>query len=112
VSFVSILWVISGPLDINIGPVSVTVPGFMVWVALLYALIGSVLTHLVGRPLIGLNFQQQRVEADFRFGLVRLRENSEGVALYAGERSELNGANSRIERIRANWWQLMRYTKN
>ncbi len=112
VSFVSILWVISGPLDVTLGEVSFKIPGFMVWVALGYALIGSVLTHLVGRPLIGLNFQQQRVEADLRFGLVRLRENSEGVALYGGESSERNGVESRIERIRANWWQLMRYTKN
>jgi putative ATP-binding cassette transporter len=70
------------------------------------------LTHLVGRPLIGLNFQQQRVEADLRFGLVRLRENSEGVALYAGEGTERADLVSRIERIRENWWQLMRYTKN
>ena len=54
----------------------------MVWVALLYSLVGSVLTHLVGRPLIPLNFQQQRYEADFRLGLVRVRENAEGIALY------------------------------
>jgi putative ATP-binding cassette transporter len=112
VSFVSILWVISGPLDVTLGEVSFQIPGFMVWVAIGYALIGSVLTHLVGRPLIGLNFQQQRVEADLRFGLVRLRENSEGVALYGGENRERKSVESRIERIRANWWQLMRYTKN
>ncbi|HET6319363.1 MAG TPA: ABC transporter ATP-binding protein/permease, partial [Chloroflexota bacterium] len=111
-SFVSILWVISGPLDVTLGDVSFQIPGFMVWVAIGYALIGSVLTHLVGRPLIGLNFQQQRVEADLRFGLVRLRENSEGVALYGGENRERKSVESRIERIRANWWQLMRYTKN
>ena len=60
----------------------------MVWVAVAYAILGSVLTHVIGRPLIGLNFQQQRVEADLRFGLIRLRENAEGVALYAGEGTE------------------------
>src|SRR5262249_47714785 len=60
-SFVGILWVISGPLEITIGSVSFVIPGFMVWVALLYAIVGSVVTHLVGRPLIGLNFQQQRL---------------------------------------------------
>jgi putative ATP-binding cassette transporter len=87
VSFVSILWVISGPLTVTLGDVSFEIPGYMVWVAVLYAVVGTVLTHRVGRPLIGLNFQQQRVEADLRFGLVRLRENSEGVA-WANGRSE------------------------
>ena len=67
-------------------------------------MVGSVLTHLVGRPLIGLNFQQQRFEADFRFGLVRLRENAEGVALYHGEGAEQADLLGRFERIRANWW--------
>src|SRR5207244_5690033 len=71
-----------------------------------------VLTHLVGRPLIPLNFQQQRREADFRFGLVRLRENAEGVALYHGESAERVTLLDRVEAIRLNWWQLMRYTKN
>jgi putative ATP-binding cassette transporter len=110
-SFVTILWVISGPLSFAVGSLSVTVPGYMVWVALLYALVGSVLTHLVGRALIGLNFQQQRLEADFRFGMARLRENAEGVALYRGEAAEQRDLVDRFERIRANWWQLMRYTK-
>ncbi len=112
VSFVAILWTISGPLSFAVGPLSVEIPGYMVWVALLYAIAGSVLTHLVGRPLIRLNFQQQRFEADLRFGLVRLRENAEGVALYHGEDVERSGLETRIERIRANWWQLMGVTKN
>ena len=112
VSFVSILWVISGPLAVTVGDFSFEIPGYMVWVALVYAVAGSVLTHLVGRPLIPLNFEQQRVEADLRFGLIRLRENAEGVALYRGEDTERQDVESRIERIRANWWQLMRYTKN
>jgi putative ATP-binding cassette transporter len=112
ISFISILWVISGPLAVTIGDFSFEIPGYMVWVALLYAVVGSVLTHLVGRPLIRLNFDQQRVEADLRFGLIRLRENAEGVALYRGEDTELQDVESRIERIRANWWQLMKYTKN
>src|SRR6516164_26912 len=67
VSFISILWVISGPLAVTIGDFSFEIPGYMVWVALVYAVAGSVLTHLVGRPLIRLNFEQQRVEADLRF---------------------------------------------
>ena len=109
---VSILWVISGPVALSLGAVNFEIPGYMVWVAVVYAIVGSVLTHFVGRPLIRLNFQQQRVEADLRFGLVRLRENSEGVALYHGEPVERTDLNGRIDRIRANWWQVMRYTKN
>jgi vitamin B12/bleomycin/antimicrobial peptide transport system ATP-binding/permease protein len=111
VSFVAILWTISGPLQFALGELEITIPGYMVWAAVLYAVVGSVLTHRVGRPLIGLNFQQERFEADFRFGLVRLRENAEGVALYRGEGPERAGLLDRFERIRANWWGLMHYTK-
>jgi putative ATP-binding cassette transporter len=111
VSFVAILWVISGPVSFALGPLTLTIPGYMVWVALVYAGVGSVLAHLVGRPLIALSFQQQRYEADFRFSMARLRENAEGVALYHGESVERTGLRGRVERIRANWWQLMKYTK-
>jgi putative ATP-binding cassette transporter len=111
VSFIGILWTISGPLSFTVAGHDVTIPGYMVWAAIVYAVFGSVLTHRIGRPLIPLNFQQQRLEADFRYSLVRLRENSEGVALYRGERNEQIGLLDRFERIRANWWALMRYTK-
>ena len=111
VTFVSILWTISGPISFMLGATEVTVPGYMVWAAVIYAVAGSVITHYVGRPLIGLNFQQERFEADFRFNLVRLRENAEGVAMYRGEDAEKSGLLTRFERIRGNWWELMRYTK-
>ena len=110
-SFVAILWSVSGALDFTVAGIPVSIPGYMVWVAILYAVAGSVITHYVGRPLIGLNFQQERFEADFRFNLVRLRENAEGVALYRGEASERRGLLDRFEHLRANWWELMRYTK-
>ncbi|HET6317727.1 MAG TPA: SbmA/BacA-like family transporter, partial [Chloroflexota bacterium] len=110
-SFITILWAVSGPLTLALGGTPVTIPGYMVWAAVLYSLVGSVLTHVIGRPLIPLNFQQQRLEADFRFGLVRVRENAEGIALYHGEASEGQALNARLGRIRANWWQLMRFTK-
>jgi putative ATP-binding cassette transporter len=103
VSFTAILWGLSGAFTLF----GVHIPGYMVWAALLYAVVGSVLTHLVGRPLIGLDFNQQRFEADFRFSLVRLRENSEGVALYRGEREELAGLRQRFEAVVGNWWKLM-----
>src|SRR4051812_14959146 len=108
VSFVYILWTVSGPITLF----GVTIPGYMVWAAVIYAIVGSVLTHYVGRRLIGLNFDQERFEADFRFNLVRLRENAEGVALYRGERSEQEILHQRFGAIVANWWQLMRFTKH
>jgi putative ATP-binding cassette transporter len=111
VSFVTILWGISGPLSFMVGGTAVTIPGYMVWTAVIYAFVGSILTHYVGRPLIGVNFERQRREADFRFGLVRVRENAEGIALYHGEAPERQGALSRFERVRQNWWDLMGYTK-
>jgi putative ATP-binding cassette transporter len=83
----------------------------MVWVTLGYAVVGTWLTHLIGKPLIGLNFVQQRYEADFRFGLVRFRENMEGVALYRGESSELSVFRSRFLHVAENWWAIMKRTK-
>jgi vitamin B12/bleomycin/antimicrobial peptide transport system ATP-binding/permease protein len=111
VSFVIILWNVSGPLSFTIGGSEVTIPGYMVWAAVIYALVASVLTHYIGRSLIGINFQKERLEADFRFSMVRLRENAEGVALYKGEAPERTGLLGRFERVRANWWELMRLTK-
>ena len=84
-SFIGILWTLSGALELA----GVSIPGYMVWVAIVYAGAGSLLTHWIGKPLIGLQFNQQRYEADYRFSLVRLRENAEGVALYRGENEEL-----------------------
>jgi putative ATP-binding cassette transporter len=83
----------------------------MVWVAIVYATLGTWLTHLIGRALIGLDFNQQRYEADFRFSLVRLRENSEGVALYRGEKEELGRFHERFANVIGNWWALMRKQK-
>jgi vitamin B12/bleomycin/antimicrobial peptide transport system ATP-binding/permease protein len=110
-SFVTILWNVGGPLTFTLGESEITIPGFMVWMALVYAVVGTILTHYVGKRLIGINFMQERFEADFRFSLVRLRENAEGVALYRGERSEEAHLRQRFGAIQTNWWELMRYTK-
>jgi putative ATP-binding cassette transporter len=110
-SFAVILWNLSGALPLHLGATAVSVPGYLLWAALLYAVVGSILTHYVGRRLIGLNFMQERYEADFRYSLVRLRENAEGIALYRGEAPEKTALLERIEWIRGNWWGLMRYTK-
>ena len=91
IAFVGILWTISGALNLTIAGQDITIPGYMVWAALLYAAIGSVLTYLVGRPMVALNFWRSSKEADFRFGLVRARESSEGIALIGGETDERRG---------------------
>jgi putative ATP-binding cassette transporter len=91
VAFVGILWTISGALNLTIAGNDITIPGYMVWAALLYAAIGSTLTYLVGRPMVALNFWRSSKEADFRFGLVRARESSEGIALIGGEADERRG---------------------
>ncbi|MDD3311872.1 ABC transporter ATP-binding protein/permease [Pseudodesulfovibrio sp.] len=111
VSFVGILWGLSGAISFSLAGVGVTVPGYMVWIALVYAAVGSWLTMRVGRPLIGLNFAQQRYEADFRFSLVRFRENVEGVALYGGEKDEAKIFGSRFAHVVDNWWAIMKRRK-
>jgi putative ATP-binding cassette transporter len=107
VTFIAILWTLSGAMQVF----GISIPGYMVWVALVYATVGTWLTHVIGRKLIGLDFNQQRYEADFRFALVRLRENSEGVALYRGENEELGRFHQRFANVISNWWALMRKQK-
>jgi vitamin B12/bleomycin/antimicrobial peptide transport system ATP-binding/permease protein len=111
VSFVAILWGLSGPLLIPLHHFSFRLPGYLVWAALLYALAGTWLTNWIGHPLVRLNFNQQRYEADFRFNLVRFRENAEGVALYRGEADELRSFARRFASIVGNWWGIMRQQK-
>lgn len=111
VSFIGILWGLSGVLSFTLNGTQVSIPGYMVWVALAYAALGTWLTHRIGRPLIGLNFDQQRYEADFRFSLVRLRENAEGVALYRGEEQELAGFRKRFANVVGNWIGIMKQQK-
>ena len=106
-SFTVILWTLSG--DFTVG--GVAIPGFMFWVAVVYAFVGSWIAHKIGKPLIGLDFNQQRFEADYRYSLVRLRENSEGVALYKGEAVELAGFRERFQTVIQNWWGIMKKRK-
>jgi vitamin B12/bleomycin/antimicrobial peptide transport system ATP-binding/permease protein len=107
VSFTVILWQLSG--DFSIG--GVAIPGSLFWVAVIYAFIGSWIAHKIGSPLIGLDFTQQRYEADYRYSLVRLRENSEGVALYRGETLELASFRERFSMVIHNWWGIMNKRK-
>ncbi len=111
VSFVGILWSLSGSFAFSFNGSDYTIPGFMVWMAVVYALAGSVITHYLGRPLIGLNFQQQRVEADFRHHMVRVREYSESIALDRGEPVERQQIGSRFTAVLANYLALIRRQK-
>src|SRR5258705_6805465 len=83
----------------------------MVWVCIRYAAGATWLTDWIGRPLVRLNFDRQRYEADFRFSLVRFRENTEGVALYRGEPDEFRGFRALFEAVGGNWWGIMRRQK-
>ena len=102
-SFSVILWGLSGATQIF----GITIPGYMLWGAVLYAIVGTWLTHVVGRALVPLNFMRQKAEADYRFALVRLRENSEGVALSGGEREERAVLGTRFTEVTDNWFRLM-----
>jgi putative ATP-binding cassette transporter len=107
ISFLFILWTLSGPLSLAAIGLDITVPGYMAWVVLIYALVGTYLANVVGRRLIDLNFFKQRYEANFRFSLVRVRENAEGIALYRGEQNEAELLNARFADVFANGWRVL-----
>jgi putative ATP-binding cassette transporter len=106
-AFLRILWTLSGPLSLAPIGLDVTVPGYMAWICVAYALVGTFLANLVGRRLISLNFLKQRYEANFRFSLVRVRENAEGIALYRGEQDEAETLNARFADVFANGWRVL-----
>ncbi len=110
-SFVAILWALSDEAPLQVFGVTLPIPGYLVWAALIYAAIATAITHLIGRPLIGLNFNRQRVEADFRFNLVRARESGEQIALLRGEPAEQERLSDRFKAIVANWLAIMSRTK-
>src|SRR3954464_9489408 len=111
-SFLFILWTLSGILSIPLGGGrTFDVPGYMVYAAIFYAAVGTVLTHRIGNPLARLLYDQQRYEADFRFSMVRLRENAESVAFYGGESREREVFQNRFTRIVLNWWDIIRRRK-
>ncbi|CAL79771.1 putative ABC transporter (fused ATP-binding and permease components) [Bradyrhizobium sp. ORS 278] len=110
-SFVVILWGLSEAAPLTLFGMEYNIPGYLVWAALVYAIAGTALTHWIGSPLINLNFEQQRFEADFRFNLVRVRENSEQIAMLRGEAAEHGLLSSRYGRVVQNWYQIMTRTK-
>jgi len=110
-SFVVILWGLSAAAPLHILGHEFTIPGYLVWGALIYAILGTALTQWIGSPLVNLDFQQQRFEADFRFNLVRVRENSEQIALLQGESAERQRLLERFGRVIDNWYGIMGRTK-
>lgn len=110
-SFLAILWGLSGAVSFTLGGRDFTIEGYMVWVALIYAAVGTWLMHRIGKPLVPLNFKQQKVEADFRFSLVRIRENAEGIALHHGEPGEIRTLRERFAEVAQNWWAIMQRRK-
>ncbi|HLX14361.1 MAG TPA: ABC transporter ATP-binding protein/permease [Bradyrhizobium sp.] len=111
VSFVVILWGLSAEAPLTLFGKEFPIPGYLVWGALIYAVFGTALTHWIGSPLVLLDFQLQRLEADFRFNLVRVRENSEQIALLQGEGAERERLLERFRRVVQNWYEIMSRTK-
>jgi putative ATP-binding cassette transporter len=110
-SFVTILWGLSNAAPLHMFGRDIAFPGYLVWGALVYSVLGTILTHLIGWPLVGIDFRQQQYEADFRFNLVRVRENSEQIALLRGEDAERERLMVRFGRVVENWLAIMSRTK-
>jgi vitamin B12/bleomycin/antimicrobial peptide transport system ATP-binding/permease protein len=110
-SFVVILWGLSSTAPLHLFGREFEIPGYLVWGALIYAIFGTALTQWIGSPLVNLDFRQQRFEADFRFNLVRVRENSEQIALLQGESAERQRLSDRFGRVVGNWYAIMWRTK-
>ncbi|MGY8564475.1 ABC transporter ATP-binding protein/permease [Paracidovorax citrulli] len=110
-TFSTMLWSLSGAASLALAGMNVQVPGYMMWIAVLYALLGSLLIEWIGRGLVPVDYQQQRKEADFRYLLVRVREHASPIALWRGESVEGQSLNAAFARIRGNWNDVMRYTK-
>ena len=111
VSFVAILWGLSGDLTLPGFGGALKIPGYMVWVALIYSVLGTWLTHKIGHPLVKLNFDLEKHQAHFRYNLVRFRENAEAIALYHGEKDEKRNLLEKFQGIWETWWSLMKRQK-
>jgi putative ATP-binding cassette transporter len=112
ISFGGLLWSLSGEWAVRIAGAEVHIPGLMLWVAILYAILATWLTHRIGRPLVPINFDRQRVEADFRFDLMRFRQNVESVAFSRGEDMVRTRSLDRFRNVIGNWSRLIRAQRN
>lgn len=107
VTFSIMLWSLSGPLQIALGSKTINIPGYMLWTCLVYAFVGSLLTQWIGRKLVPLNYEQQKFEAEFRYGLVRLRENAESVAMIKGDAAEEKALGAKFLHVLTNFKALI-----
>lgn len=110
-SFVVILYNLSGSLSFTFMGKTWTINGYMLWASLLYSVIGTYITHIVGRKLVKINFIQQKYEADFRFSMIRLRESAESVAFYRSEAQEGSVFKQRFKMLLDNFWKLVNKQK-
>ena len=110
VTFATVLWGLSGSFLLPIFG-GIAIPGYMMWAAILYAALGSWVTYLIGRPLVRVNFELERYNADFRYRMTRIRENAESIALYRGEADEERSLRAAFGRIYSTWLDFMKYTK-
>ena len=111
ICFIFVLWSLSEPLTFFVFGTSFTIYGYLVWTAILYSILGTWVTHYVGHRLVGLNFHQQKLEADFRFGMVRLRESAESVAFYDGADSERGLLSKRFALVVSNTFLILKKQK-
>ena len=105
-AFVAVLWTLSGVQTFNISGRDITIHGYLVWVALIYSVISTLIAHLVGRKLKNLNIDRQHREADYRAALLRVRDHAEQIAFYNGGEAETGRLKQRYLRIRDNWRRL------
>jgi putative ATP-binding cassette transporter len=106
-SFLAMLWTLSGTLAFDVAGMRLSIPGYMLWVAVLYSAFGSTLTHVIGRALIGINFDLEKHNAEFRFRMIRIRENAESIAFYGGEKDEEQRLEGAFGGIWKAWWRMM-----
>jgi vitamin B12/bleomycin/antimicrobial peptide transport system ATP-binding/permease protein len=107
VTFGGLLWAVSAHWVLPLGTWPLHIPGFLFWIGLLYAALSTWLTHVVGRPLVRLNVDRLRYEADFRSQLMRFRDNVEGIVLSRGDPLERRATFDRFGNVVGNWWQLI-----
>jgi putative ATP-binding cassette transporter len=113
-SFITILWVVSGPLSFKLPylETQITIPAYLVWFAIIYAFAGTYITNKIGKPLINLQYCQEKREADLRFALMRFRENSESIAFYKGEEYEKNTFFKRLANVTENYYKLIKIDRS
>lgn len=107
ISFIGILWGLSSSFKFTALGYNIEVYRYLVWICLLYAGVGTFIVHKIGNPLAKLNFMQQKLEADFRYFLVRLRENSESIALLGGEKAEQQKLSTKFFQVVGNFKELI-----